>query len=115
MDKKYTLEQLRQVSGIDEKTIKRIVEQFDNVEHVSKYDSKIHINPNTLVNGDMLEVMNGIPDKSVDMILTDLPYGSTACKWDNVIPFEPLWEQYKRVIKRVEQLCCLGMNRLQVH
>ena len=49
--------------------------------------------------GDCLELMKGIPDKSVDMILCDLPYGTTACKWDTVIPFEPLWEQYNRVIK----------------
>ena len=49
--------------------------------------------------GDCLELMKEIPDKSVDMILCDLPYGTTACKWDNVIPFEPLWEQYKRIIK----------------
>jgi site-specific DNA-methyltransferase (adenine-specific) len=40
-----------------------------------------------------------IPDKSVDMILCDLPYGTTACKWDTVIPFEPLWTQYERIIK----------------
>ena len=52
-----------------------------------------------LLNGDCLEVMKSIPDKSVDMILTDLPYGTTACKWDIIIPFEPLWEQYKRIIK----------------
>ena len=43
--------------------------------------------------------MNGIPDKSVDMILCDLPYGTTACKWDTIIPLEKLWMQYKRVIK----------------
>jgi site-specific DNA-methyltransferase (adenine-specific) len=43
--------------------------------------------------------MKDIPDGSVDMILCDLPYGTTACAWDSVIPFEPLWEQYKRVIK----------------
>lgn len=43
--------------------------------------------------------MKKIPDKSIDMILCDLPYGTTACKWDVVIPFEPLWEQYNRVIK----------------
>jgi site-specific DNA-methyltransferase (adenine-specific) len=43
--------------------------------------------------------MKEIPDKSVDMILCDLPYGTTACKWDTIIPFEPLWEQYERVIK----------------
>ena len=49
--------------------------------------------------GDCLEVMKRIPDHSVDMILADLPYGSTACKWDVVIPVEPLWEAYNRVIK----------------
>ena len=49
--------------------------------------------------GDCLELMKNIPDGSIDMILCDLPYGTTACKWDSVIPFEPLWEQYKRIIK----------------
>ena len=53
-----------------------------------------------LMHGDCLERMREIPDGSVDMILCDLPYGTTACKWDSVIPFEPLWEQYRRVIKR---------------
>jgi len=43
--------------------------------------------------------MLSIADKSVDMILCDLPYGTTACKWDTIIPFEPLWGQYKRIIK----------------
>lgn len=43
--------------------------------------------------------MNNIPDKCIDMILCDLPYGTTACKWDTVIPFDPLWEQYNRIIK----------------
>lgn len=52
-----------------------------------------------LYNGDCLEIMKSIPDKSVNMILCDLPYGITACKWDTIIPFEPLWEQYKRIIK----------------
>lgn len=50
--------------------------------------------------GDCLEVMKSIPDGSVDMILCDLPYGTTACKWDSVIPFEPLWEQYRRITKK---------------
>ena len=49
--------------------------------------------------GDCLEVMKEIPDGVVDMILCDLPYGTTACKWDSVIPFEPLWEQYRRIAK----------------
>ena len=52
-----------------------------------------------LMQGDCLEKMKDIPDKSIDMILCDLPYGKTACKWDTIIPFEPLWEQYKRIIK----------------
>jgi DNA modification methylase len=52
-----------------------------------------------VIQGDCLEVMKDIPDKSIDMILCDLPYGTTACKWDTIIPFEPLWEQYKRIIK----------------
>jgi site-specific DNA-methyltransferase (adenine-specific) len=52
-----------------------------------------------IIKGDCLELMSNIPDGSVDMILCDLPYGITACKWDSVIPFEPLWAHYKRVIK----------------
>jgi len=54
----------------------------------------------TLYLCDCLEVMAGLADNSVDMILCDLPYGTTACKWDTVIPFEPLWAQYRRIAKR---------------
>ena len=53
----------------------------------------------TLGHGDCLELMKQIPDGSVDMILTDPPYGTTACKWDSVIPFEPMWAELKRIIK----------------
>ncbi len=53
----------------------------------------------TLLLGDCLELMKDIPNGSIDMILADLPYGTTACKWDTIIPFEPLWEQYERIIK----------------
>jgi len=49
--------------------------------------------------GDCLELMKNIPNGSIDMILCDLPYGTTACKWDTIIPFGKLWEQYERVIK----------------
>lgn len=52
-----------------------------------------------LYSGDCLELMKNILDKSVDMILTDLPYGTSACKWDSIIPFDRLWKQYERVIK----------------
>ena len=51
------------------------------------------------IHGDCLEEMPKLADKSIDMILCDLPYGTTACKWDTIIPFEPLWKQYKRLIK----------------
>ena len=54
--------------------------------------NKIHL-------GDCLELMKNIPDKSVDMILCDLPYGTTACSWDTIIPLDKLWEQYCRIIK----------------
>ena len=52
-----------------------------------------------LMQGDCLELMKNIPDGSVDLVLTDPPYGTTACKWDSVIPFEPMWEQLKRIVK----------------
>lgn len=52
-----------------------------------------------LWHGDCLELMKNIPDQSVDMVLTDPPYGTTACKWDSVIPFEPMWAELKRIIK----------------
>ena len=52
-----------------------------------------------LYNGDCLVEMNKIEDKSVDLILCDLPYGSTQCSWDSIIPFDKLWEQYNRVLK----------------
>lgn len=64
-----------------------------------KKHNKTIQNNSTLYLGDCLEVMKIIPDKSIDMILCDLPYGTTACKWDVIIPFEPLWEQYNRIIK----------------
>ena len=53
----------------------------------------------SLFHGDCLEVMKEITDGSIDMVLTDPPYGTTACKWDSVIPFEPMWEELKRVTK----------------
>lgn len=52
-----------------------------------------------LVQGDCLELLGKIPDKSIDAIICDLPYGVTACNWDNQLNFEKLWEQYNRIIK----------------
>lgn len=53
-----------------------------------------------LMPGDCLERMKEIPDGSVDMVLCDLPYGTTACAWDSVIPFDSLWAEYRRVCKK---------------
>ena len=52
-----------------------------------------------LINGDCLEVMKTMPNASIDAIITDPPFGTTACKWDSVVPFEPMWEQLNRIIK----------------
>lgn len=52
-----------------------------------------------IYNNDCLNAMQWIDDKSIDLILCDLPYGTTNCKWDSIIPFEPLWNEYKRIIK----------------
>jgi len=65
-----------------------------------KFDyNNCEITPNTLVCGDCLRVMPRIKEYSVDLILCDLPYGRTRNSWDTIIPFDKLWENYKRVIK----------------
>ena len=63
-----------------------------------------------LYHGDCLEIMKRIPDHSIDMILCDLPYGFTDCKWDSVIPFADLWKQYKRIAKK-NCVCVLFGNQ----
>ena len=54
---------------------------------------------NKITLGNCLEIMPNIKSESIDLILCDLPYGTTACKWDTIIPFEPLWKEYERIIK----------------
>jgi site-specific DNA-methyltransferase (adenine-specific) len=61
-----------------------------------------------LIQGDCLEKMKDIPDGSIDLVLTDLPYGITACKWDTIIPFEPMWRQLKRIIKKNGAIVLFG-------
>lgn len=58
--------------------------------------------------GDCLERMKEIPDKSIDCVLNDPPYGTTACKWDSIIPFEPMWYQLKRIVKQNTPICIFG-------
>lgn len=59
-----------------------------------------NLNRYDLYNGDCVEVMKNIKDESIDLILCDLPYETTNCEWDSIIPFEKLWEQYNRIIKK---------------
>lgn len=66
------------------------------------------MNKNYIKCGDCLELMNEISDKSIDMILCDLPYGTTQCKWDIIVPLEQLWEQYNRIIKDNGAICLFG-------
>jgi DNA modification methylase len=61
-----------------------------------------------LRHGDCLEIMPTLASESIDMILCDLPYGTTACKWDVVIPFEPLWKEYKRICKPNAAIALFG-------
>lgn len=63
-----------------------------------------------LVHGDCLEVMPSIPDGSVDMILCDLPYERTSIGWDILIPFEPLWRQYERIVKKDGNIVLFGVG-----
>jgi len=63
-----------------------------------------------LMNGDCLERMKEIPDGSVDMVLADPPYGTTACKWDSVIPLDKMWEQLKRVVKSNGAIALFGQE-----
>jgi site-specific DNA-methyltransferase (adenine-specific) len=65
--------------------------------------------------GNCLEVMKDIPDGSVDMVLTDPPYGTTACKWDTVIPLEPMWEQLHRIVKDNSAICLFGSEPFSSH
>ncbi len=63
-----------------------------NEKDISYFENKV-------IEGDCLDVMGGIPSKSIDMILCDLPYGTTQNHWDSVIPLDPLWQHYERIIK----------------
>ena len=65
--------------------------------------------------GDCLEIMKSIPDKSIDLVLCDPPYGTTACKWDTVIPFAPMWKELKRIRKDNAAICLFGSEPFSSH
>ena len=70
---------------------------------------------NKIYNMDCLKGMKYIDNKSVDMILCDLPYGTTACKWDTIIPFDKLWQQYERIIKENGAIVLTGSEPFSSH
>lgn len=63
-----------------------------------------------LINDDCLNAMKDIPEASIDLIVCDLPYGTTSCKWDVVIPFEELWKEYKRISKTTTPIILFGVQ-----
>ena len=69
---------------------------YNNMEEVKLINE---IPPNSIINADCLEAMKYIKNKSIDAIICDLPYQMVKCEWDSLIPFDKLWEQYKRIIK----------------
>ena len=71
---------------------KYITNEPNTREEVVEWRNSIHL-------GDCLEIMKGIPDKGIDLICADLPYGTTQCSWDSIIPLRELWNEYKRIIK----------------
>ena len=85
---------------------------YNNIEEVKEVGQII---PSSIIKGDCLEVMKYISNKSVDCIICDLPYGTTACSWDTIIPFEPLWEQYKRIIKDNGAIVLFGAEPFSSH
>ena len=103
---KLTIDQLRKVKGIGEKTIERIIEQYaepsvydTSYKPYEAHELDYRDENNWLMYGDCLERMREIPDGSVDMIMADVPYQTTSCHWDSMIPLEPMWALIKRVVK----------------
>jgi site-specific DNA-methyltransferase (adenine-specific) len=97
---KIDISKLEEVQGIGPKTLNRVRAHFlKKSGFESKYDPTMHLDRNRIYLGDCLKLMNGIPSESVDMVLCDLPYGTTACKWDEIISFDKLWTHYNRIVK----------------
>ena len=99
------------------KKIARLTEEqsglviFFDIEEHYKIGGLLLIELNTVYNEDCLEGMKRIQDESIDMILCDLPYEKTKNKWDTMIPFKPLWEQYERVIKPTGAIVLFGQDK----
>ena len=92
--------------------MKRVINIFNNIDEVY---NNITIPINSVVYADCLLAMKHIPSNSIDMICGDLPYGTTACKWDVIIPFEPLWKEYNRIIKPTGAIVLFGGEPFTSH
>lgn len=101
-DKVISIKDLKKIKGIGPSLLSRIedylVQQDKTMINSPSYCKEIHITSNSLIQGDCLFHMNGIPDNSIPLIICDLPYGMTQNKWDNLIPFSVLWSHYKRIL-----------------
>ena len=115
---KIDIETLKRTKGIGDKTLERIIEQHKidhdivpapDYEPSEKY--RVHEQDMNLWLGDCIDLMKHIPTDSVDMVFCDLPYGTTQNNWDNVIPWEPLWEHYQRVVKDNGAIILTGSGR----
>ena len=109
------IETLRKTKGIGEKTLERIIKQHNQDKNIKSFKSeyipsdKYKIDKDiNLWQGDCLELMSHIPDKSVDMILCDLPYGETQNSWDILLDKHILWEHYSRIAKESSPIVLFG-------
>lgn len=115
---KIDLEVLKNVKGIGKKTLSNIIssqEERDNLNNEDLFESKF--NPHSgldfdndfiFLKGDCLHEMNNIKDNYVDFVLTDPPYGTTACSWDYVIPFKQMWKHLDRITKEDSAIALFG-------
>ena len=114
---KIDIETLKRTKGIGSKTLERVIEQHELENAISAFESSyvpsLDYTLDKDVNlwlGDCIELMHHIPDKSIDLILCDLPYGVTNCEWDDIIPLTPLWRHYERIIKDSGAILLFGSD-----
>lgn len=108
----FSITDINNLKGIGPKTKDKIIKELQGVpNYVSKYDSSKHVKLNSYICGDMFEVTNGIADNSIDLILTDLPYGVTRNTWDTPINLQHLWEVYNRVLKENGAVILFGQGK----
>jgi len=81
------------------------IKVYNNISEIKDF-----VLPNSIINENCTIAMQKIKDNSIDMVLTDLPYGTTQCKWDNIIPFDIMWKELKRIVKKNGAICLFGIE-----